>query len=82
VHPFLPALSIIFQLAADAALLFLHLNMDQPEVAAHALSVRVTALVSLLIGAGLAVWLRRFGLLYPSWIAILSLLAATAALLS
>lgn len=78
-HPFLPALSVIFLLAADAALLFLRLNRAVPEVAAHMLSAHVTALICLLIGAGLAFWLRRFGLLYPSWVAILSLAAALAA---
>ena len=72
-HPFLPALSVIFLLAADGAMLFLRLNSADPEVAMHASSVYTVICVSLLIGGGLAFWLRRFGLLFPGWAAILSL---------
>jgi hypothetical protein len=74
VHPFLPALSLIFLLAADAAMLFLRLNAAHPEVAPHASSVYTVVFMSLLIGGGLAFWLRRFGILFPGWAAILSLL--------
>jgi hypothetical protein len=73
-HPFLPVLSVIFLLAADAAMLFLRLNAGHPEVAPHVSSVYTVVFMSLLIGGGLAFWLRRFGLLYPGWAAILSLL--------
>jgi hypothetical protein len=74
VHPFLPALSLIFLLAADAAMLFLRMNAEHPEVAPHVSSVYTVVFISLLIGGGLAYWLRRFGILFPGWVAILSLL--------
>lgn len=77
-HPFLPVLSVVFLVAADAALLFLRLNAGVPEVAAHATSAHTVAIASLMIGLGLAVWLRRFGVLYPSWVAILSLAGVVA----
>ena len=77
-HPFLPVLSVIFLAAADAALLFFRLNMSEPEVAAHADSVYTVVFISLIIGLGLATWLRRFGVLYPSWLAILSLAGVVA----
>ncbi len=73
-HPFLPVLSIIFLLAADAGMLFLHLNLGDPEVAFHAGSVETVVFISLLIGGGLAYWLRRFNLFFPGWFAVLSLL--------
>jgi hypothetical protein len=72
-HPFLPALSLIFLLAADGAMLFLRLNARDPEVAAHVSSVYTVVFISLLIGGGLAFWLRRFGLLFPTWAAVISL---------
>lgn len=77
-HPFLPALSILFLLSANAAMLFLRLNAAHPEIAPHASSIETFVFMSLLIGGGLAYWLRRFGLFFPSWVAILSLLAIAA----
>jgi hypothetical protein len=74
VHPFLPALSLIFLLAADAAMAFLRFSAPGPELIAGADSLRAVVFLSLLIGGGLAFWLRRFGLLFPGWAAILSLL--------
>lgn len=71
-HPFLPVLSALFLLAADAMAVFYHFNANHPEVAAHVNSVRTVVLLCLLIGGGLAFWLRRFGTLYPTWVAILS----------
>jgi|GEM_PF-2572839 len=73
-HPFLPVLSVIFLLAADAAMVFLRLNAAHPEIAPHASSIYTVVIISLVIGGGLAVWLRRFGVLYPTWAAILSFL--------
>lgn len=73
-HPFLPALALIFLFAGDGAMVYLHLNRAVPEVAAHASSIYTVIFMLLLIGGGLAFWLRRFGLLFPGWIAILSLL--------
>jgi hypothetical protein len=75
VHPFLPALSVIFLLAADGAMAYLRFGAaSDPAVAAHADSLYAVVFISLLIGGGLAFWLRRFGLLFPGWVAILSLL--------
>jgi hypothetical protein len=73
-HPFLPVLSVIFLLTADAAMLFLRLNATHPEIAPHAGSIYTVVFMCLLIGSSLAFWLRRFGVLYPGWVAILSLL--------
>jgi hypothetical protein len=73
-HPFLPALSLIFLFAADGAMAFLRFSADRAEVAAGADSLHAVVFTSLLIGGGLAFWLRRFGLLFPTWVAILSLL--------
>jgi hypothetical protein len=77
-HPFLPVLSVIFLLAADGAMVFLRLNATHPEIAPHASSIYTVVFMCLLIGGGLAVWLRRFGILFPTWIAILSLLGVAA----
>jgi hypothetical protein len=74
VHPFLPTLSMIFLLAADAAILYLRLNAGDPEVSFHASSIETVVFISLLIGGGLAYWLRRFNLLFPTWFAVVSLL--------
>lgn len=79
-HPFLPVLSVVFSLSAAVAAIFLRLNGEHPEVAAHAHSVLTFVFLNLLIGGALAFWLRRFGLRFPSWVAILSL--ALAALLA
>jgi hypothetical protein len=76
-HPFLPVLSVIFLFAADAAMVFLRLNATHPEVAPHASSIYTVVIISLVIGGGLAFWLRRFGVLYPTWVAILSLLGVS-----
>jgi hypothetical protein len=74
VHPFLPALSLIFLLAGDATALFMRLSEKNPLVMANHLSLDTVTTLSLIIGGGLAFWLRRFGLRFPSWVAILSLL--------
>ena len=71
-HPFLPVLTILFLLSGNAVAVFYHYNAEHPEVAAHVNSVHTTVLLCLLIGGGLAFWLRRFGILYPTWVAILS----------
>lgn len=73
-HPFLPVLSVIFLLAADFAMVFLRLNAANPEVASHAGSLYAVVLMCLIIGGGLAFWLRRYAVLYPTWVAVLSLL--------
>jgi hypothetical protein len=73
-HPFLPVLSLIFLLAADGTALFARLAAKNPLVAANISSLYVVTAASLLIGSVLAVLLRRFGLRFPGWAAILSLL--------
>jgi hypothetical protein len=73
-HPFVPAVSLIFLLVADGVLVFIHLNGNRPEFASHLASLHAIVLVSLVFGAGLAFWLRRFGLRFPSWVAVASLL--------
>jgi hypothetical protein len=72
-HPFLPVLSVIFLLAADAAMVFLRLNATHPEIAPHASSIYTVVFMCLVVGGGLALWLRRFAVLYPTWVAVLSL---------
>ena len=74
-HPFLPVLSLIFLLSADLAMLFLRLNAGHPEIAPHTGSIYTIVVICLLIGSGLAFWLRRYGIRYASWAAILSLVA-------
>ena len=73
-HPFLPALSLIFLLAADGTALFTRLSERDPLVAANISSLYVVTVASLLIGSVLALLLRRLGLRFPGWAAILSLL--------
>lgn len=73
-HPFLPILSVIFLVSADLVMLFLRLNAAHPEIAPHVSSIYTVVFMCLLIGGGLAFWLRRFGIRWPGWIAILSLL--------
>lgn len=73
-HPFLPALSLIFLLAGDGTALFMHLSAKNPLVAANLSSLGTVVVLSLVFGGGLAFWLRRMGLRFPSWVAILSLL--------
>lgn len=77
-HPFLPVLSIIFLLSADLAMVFLRLNASHPEIAPHTGSIYTVVFMCLLIGGGLAFWLRRYGIRYASWVAILSLLGVAA----
>jgi hypothetical protein len=72
-HPFLPALSRIFLIAGDGTALFMRLSARNPLVAANLSSLGTVTVLSLLIGGGLGFWLRRFGLRFPSWVAILSL---------
>ena len=73
-HPFLPVTSIIFLLIADGVMIFLRLNGSQPEMATHVAPLNAIVLASLVFGGGTAFWLRKFGLRYPSWIAVFSLL--------
>lgn len=77
-HPFLPVLSIIFLLSVDLAMVFLRLNASHPEIAPHTGSIYTVVFMCLLIGGGLAFWLRRYGIRYASWVAILSLLGVAA----
>jgi hypothetical protein len=74
VHPFLPVTAIIFLLIADGVMIFLRLNGGRPDLATHIAPLNAIVLASLVFGGGTAFWLRRFGLRYPSWIAVLSLL--------
>jgi hypothetical protein len=73
-HPFLPVLSVLLLIMGNAAMLFARFQADHPEIAPHVSSLYAVVFISILCGAALAIWLRRFGLLFPSWIAILSLL--------
>jgi hypothetical protein len=77
-HPFLPVLSILFLASANFVMVFLRLNATHPEVAPQNGAIYNRVFMCLLIGAGLAFWLRRFGVLYPTWVAILSLLTVAA----
>lgn len=77
-HPFLPILSVLFLASADFVMVFLRLNATHPEVAPHTGSIYTVVFLCLLIGGGLAFWLRRFRVLYPTWVAVLSLLAVAA----
>jgi hypothetical protein len=77
-HPFLPILSVLFLFSADFVMVFLRMNATHPEVAPHTGAIYTVVFMCLLIGAGLAFWLRRFGVLYPGWVAILSLLGVAA----
>jgi len=73
-HPFLPTLSIIFLLVADGVLGFIRLYGRLPEFQPHVSSMYAVVIVSLIAGGGLAWWLRGFGIRFPSWLAVLSLL--------
>ena len=73
-HPFLPTLAIVFLLVADGVLGFIWLYGGQAEFRPHVTPLYAVVLVSLISGGGLAWWLRRFGIRFPSWLAILSLL--------
>ena len=73
-HPFLPTLSIVFLLVADGVLGFIRLYGRQPEFQPHTASMYAIVTVALISGGGLAWWLRRFGVRFPSWLAVLTLL--------
>jgi hypothetical protein len=73
-HPFLPTLSLVFLLVADGVLGFIRLYGGQPQFRSHVPSMYAVVIVSLIAGGGLAWWLRGFGIRFPSWLAILSLL--------
>jgi hypothetical protein len=73
-HPFLPVTSLVFLLIADGVMIFVRLYGRQPEFATHTAPLYAIILVSLIFGGGLAFWLRRFGLRFPSWVAVCSLL--------
>jgi len=73
-HPFLPVTSMVFLLVADGVLVFLRLNGGRPDLATHIAPLYAIVLASLVFGGGLAFWLRRFGIRFPSWTAVLSLL--------
>ena len=72
-HPFLPVTSVIFLLIADGVMIFLRLNGGRPDLAPHIAPLHSIVLASMVFGGGLAFWLRRFGLRYPSWLAVCSL---------
>ncbi len=72
-HPFLPVTSVIFLLIADGVMIFLRLNGGRPDLATHIAPLNSIILSSMIFGGGLAFWLRRFGLRYPSWLAVCSL---------
>jgi hypothetical protein len=65
---------MIFLLAGDGAMAYVRFGASRSEVAANAASMYTVVFMCLLIGGVLAFWLRRFGLLFPGWLAILSLL--------
>ena len=73
-HPFLPTLSIVFLLVADGVLGFIRLYGRQPEFQPHTQSMYAIVIVALISGGGLAWWLRRFGVRFPSWLAVVTLL--------
>ena len=73
-HPFLPVTAVIFLLVADGVLIFLRVNAGNPDLASHVAPLYAIILASLVFGGGTAFWLRRFGLRYPSWLAVCSLL--------
>jgi hypothetical protein len=73
-HPFLPAVSLIFLLIADGVMIFLRLKGGETDLATHIAPLYAIILVSLIFGGGTAFWLRRFGLRFPSWVAVCSLL--------
>jgi hypothetical protein len=73
-HPFLPALAVILLLVADGVMGFIRLYGALPEFRMHVIPLYSVVIFSLISGGGLAWWLRRFGIRFPSWLAILSLL--------
>ncbi|HAO99431.1 MAG TPA: hypothetical protein DCQ83_05250 [Fibrobacteres bacterium] len=71
-HPFLPILSIVLMLMGDATTFFLWRHGHDPELASHVSSLWALIGFSMLFGAGLGFWLRKFRVNYPSYVAIAS----------
>ena len=73
-HPFLPVTALVFLLTADGVMLFIRFFGTQPDMATHIAPLWAIVVSSMIFGGGLAFWLRRFGIRYPSWLAVFSLL--------
>jgi hypothetical protein len=73
-HPFVPVTSVLFLCVADAVMVFLRLSAGHSEVLPHIAPLYAIVLASLIFGGSVAFWLRRFGIRYPSWLAVFSLL--------
>ena len=73
-HPFVPVTAMIFLLIADGVTIFLRLYGSSPDLATHIAPLNAILLASIVFGGGIAYWLRRFGIRYPSWLAVCTLL--------
>ena len=73
-HPFVPVTAMIFLLIADGVTIFLRLYGRQPDLATHIAPLNAILLASIIFGGGIAYWLRRFGIRYPSRLAVCTLL--------
>jgi len=72
-HPFLPLLSLVFLIMGDAAVFFLKKFGEDPDVVMHRPSVWTLIWICLILGGGLAYWLRRYRIHFPFYIALVSI---------
>jgi len=73
-HPFLPILSLVLVAMSDASAFFLWRYGRQPDVAVHQAALLALISVSMLFGAWLAWWLRRFRIHFTFYFAVVSLI--------
>jgi hypothetical protein len=72
-HPFLPLLSLVFLAMGDAAAFFLKKYGNDPDVVMHRPSVWALIWICLVLGGGLAFWLRNYRIHFTFYFALASL---------
>jgi hypothetical protein len=72
-HPFLPLLSLIFLIMGDATAYFLKKFGNQPDIVMHRPSLWTLIWICLILGGGLAVWLRNYRIHFTFYVALVSL---------